>query len=267
MRMFLFSFIACVACTSEHPKQSVEDVETRIKQILSEVRERGSQASGLFVEELSPRGFPLGTEGVTSADAIRRLRTIDGRILVDLLATRNGTSVEMRLWLELRHGVWQIAGWRPELIPIDSSPIQRSSSLDIPRRFAAPSLRRTPSGFRVPGPTSTVAKPEAGPKHQWLKIRPRVREVKGRCPSIPRLKSQLQDALPQIRRCHEVAFPTRTRAAGRVVLRYANSTVSVEESTTTSASFSTCLEKTITAQARGDSSCTYVIDLLLSTRR
>ena len=63
------------------------------------------------------------------------------------------------------------------------------------------------------------------------------------------------------------AFPQRNRASGRVVLAYDAGRVSVKESTNTSEMFSQCLESSLATKVIGGNGCSYLIDLILSTRK
>lgn len=266
MRLLVVPLLLCFSCASEHTGPSAQDVETHINAILQSVNEHGVNGPGILVNELSPHGFPFGPKTGVKAKEIRRLRTIDSRLLVDLLAVRNGSSFELRIWLEERGGFWLISGWSPQLRRLTEITIQPSTPIDVPRRFAASSLRRSPQPIRVPGTTLLEQPRPSRERHVWLKIRPRVRAVKGQCKGRSVLSARFRDLIPQIRGCHEAHFPGRSRASGRVILRFAQGVVTLEESTTTSEPFTRCVRQTVAAAAPGGRDCAYLIDFLMSSR-
>lgn len=255
------------ACTPQNSEPVIRDIERQVHDLMKTINTSGTTAPGLFVPELSPQGFPLGPATGLTAKELRRLRTIDGRILVDLLTRRNGELSEFSMWLEKHRDGWLIAGWRPNLKRLGEPTIQRSPPLDVPRRFAAPSLRQTPDAVRVPAPAYVENTTHPTVRHDWLRIRPRIRAVKGRCTTRSAMTRQLVNTIPKLRQCHELSFPARKRASGRVILQYEGGRISVLESTTTSETFSRCLESNLLTQAAGGRDCNYLIDLILSTRK
>ena len=266
MRLLSISLLLFLSCTSEPDGSSGKDLEAHINELLRSVNERGANVPGVLVDELSPNGFLFGPETSVIAQEIRRLRSIDSRILVDVLALRNGSSFELSIWLEERDGLWLISGWSPQLKRLVDKTIEPSSAIDVPRRFAAASLRGSPQPIRVPGKAfSEMHTPTPAPQ-SWLKVRSRVRSVTGRCKARGALDKKLRGVIPQIRRCHETHFPGRSRAAGRVILRFAEGVVALEESTTTSQYFTQCVRQAVTAAVPEGKDCNYLIDLLMSTR-
>ncbi len=266
MSRWVFIAVLMVGCSESAPSPESADLEAQVNSLLRRAQVGGGDDQTLFVPELSPEGFPLSVEAGTEVGALRGLRMVDGRLLVDVLARTRQQDYGFTLWLERRDAQWLIAGWRPTMTRLSSTTIDRFRPTDVPVLFAAPSLRRAPKAVVVPR-TRIKLQADASSRavHDWLVVRTRIRDVRKECKDRRAISRQLKQFRASVRECHERAFPKRKSARGRIILSVADAGVELRESTIISDSLTRCLTGAAPKGAPGTGDCSYTLDVLLST--
>ena len=264
MKYLTLLSVLCLACTSPPPPGPTYNIEGQIRGLLDRLEETPLKVTTLFVPELSPQGFPLLKENEMTPGAIRGLRMIDGRMLVEVLALSEERQYSFTFWLEHRYDAWLVAGWNPRMRRLSDTSIPLYRPIDVPTIFAAPSLRGAPESFSIPKNAGIASGPTER-RHDWLSVRTRVRKIARQCGPQGKLKGRLQQTSALARRCHEQFLPTRKRTNGRIILAVENGLVSLRESTIIGEFFASCLTRGVQAIAPKIPGCTYSVDLLLKT--
>lgn len=164
-----------------------------------------------FAPGLVPGDFParqVRSENYRFVD-LWRVRSVDGRLLVDALVTLDGAAHLLSFYLEEVEGTWRIAAWNPAE-PIENPGAAPPGVTDLPGPLAAATFRGAP-----PAQVVWVAPPTEGDEGEDARLAVRVGfqdfAFAGECAQA-RVSAALRRTTRRIGTCHVETFGSQPRA-------------------------------------------------------
>lgn len=267
----LVALLALTACERDGAPRIAEpaDAEGRAITFLQHhVFDEPAALADRFAPEVQPADFPLrllvAQPAELSFEDVWRVRSIDGRVVVEALITLQGKPHLQTLWLTQQAGVWRIAGWAPGPTPVDPAVPAPPAGARVPYPFAGPVFRGGRSSPLLP--TDEPAADAAAPAAVDVAVRPFA--FQGACAAQARFGRALEDLGPQLAACYDLDPPRGGRLTyavtaegpqGRTVAR-------LEEATLLDSNLSDCLQRTferLPVVVGPDATCTAQVRVVL----